>query len=146
MKDNDCIRSDINILEAMVRVYEKRGGGHCQKEALNTAIKFLSNILAIKGSGVLPEKKECGCGTHLCEKCAINYYISETIDEISLRLAKVLSGLEKKEKGTFEEKKGKTYWNGYEMSSQGYLRVITKYEGWNECIDYVKSKLGLGED
>ena len=97
-EDNACMRSDINVLEMMVKGYEEQGGGYSQKEALNTAIKFLSNLVAIKGSGVLPEKKErcperdcipfsfCGCRVET---------INKTIDEISLNLAKAMGGLQK---------------------------------------------------
>lgn len=47
-KDNDCVRSDINVLQMMLEVYEERGGGYSQMEALNTAIAIMEEHIRLK--------------------------------------------------------------------------------------------------
>ena len=137
-EDNACIRSDINVLEMMVKGYEEQGGGYSQKEALNTAIKWLKQLIAIKGSGVLPEKKERGDIPNYSQEIVWN----EAIDVISLRLAKALSGLEREIEKVLDTF---TYVTGKSSPDKLIWRKETRDVIAKGITTHIKTKLGLGE-
>lgn len=47
-KDDDCIKSDVSVLKMIVKGYEEQGGGYSQKEALNTAIEIMEELVNTK--------------------------------------------------------------------------------------------------